>query len=170
MFTPQYTVIPARVLIQFKIITNSIVYKIFIAVTLMYFFSQLIDNVQADIIIVANPGFKADTISINKLKKLWLGKTKKISSIGRVHIIDQAEYNDSTRLFYQKIIKKKPKQVKAYWAKLQFIGKGFPPRILQNDNAVIKWLLKTKNGIGYIDSKTKTSNLKILMTISGSAP
>ncbi len=163
-------VIQPILLIRLKIILISITYMKTMVLTILFSCVLLVSNVQADIIVITNPNFKADTISINTLKKLWLGKTKKISSIGRVYIVDQIKNNDSTRLFYHKIIKKNPKQVKAYWAKIQFIGKGFPPKSLLNDNAVIKWVLKTKNGIGYIDSKMKTDTIKVLMTISGPQP
>jgi len=119
------------------------------------------------IAIVANTSFNTEKISQNKIQKLWLGKTKKLPNIGRVYIIDQKPNNSITKLFYKRIIKKKPNQIKAYWAKFQYIGKGFPPRTVESDSDVIQWLLDNKNGIGYIDRNSVTDDLKVLMIISG---
>lgn len=57
--------------------------------------------------------------------------------------------------------------MKAYWAKFQYIGKGFPPRTVESDSDVIQWLLDNKNGIGYINRNSVTDDLKVLMIISG---
>ncbi|MFV1982707.1 MAG: hypothetical protein ACC657_04140 [Thiohalomonadales bacterium] len=144
-----------KTLYQFK-------YLILFLMYLSFIFSS---DSYADIIIITNENSPINEISETKLKKLWLGKTKKIKSIGRIYIIDLPENNTETRIFYKNIINKKPKQVKAYWAKISFIGKGFPPKVVEDDSAVIKWVLEKNNRIGYINSKSKTKNIKILYTI-----
>ncbi|MFV1984018.1 MAG: phosphate ABC transporter substrate-binding protein [Thiohalomonadales bacterium] len=121
----------------------------------------------ADIVVVVNVNFNAEQISQKKLRKLWLGKSKKLENVGRIIIVDQNANNTITRQFYKTIIKKERKQIKAYWAKLEFIGKGYPPKTLINDKAVIEWIQNNKNGIGYINSNSITDKIKVVMTIPG---
>lgn len=140
----------------------------FILVILLFSISLIATNiVHADILIVVNNNFAVDDIPTKKLKKLWLGKTKKLDNVGRVYVVDQLSTSAITRQFYEKIINKKPKQVKAYWAKIEFIGKGFPPKAVLDDAAVINWILEKDNRIGYINEKSRTNKLKVLKTITG---
>jgi len=121
----------------------------------------------ADIVVVVNVNFNAEQISQKKLRKLWLGKSRKLENVGRIIIVDQDINNAITKQFYKIIIKKERKQVKAYWAKLAFIGKGYPPKTLIDDKDVIEWIQNNKNGIGYIDSNSITDKIKVIMTITG---
>jgi len=120
---------------------------------------------EADIAIIANKASPINNIEQKTAKKLWLGKTHKLPGAGKVKVVDQSGGSDIKEEFYGKLAKKSPDQLKAYWAKIIFTGKAVPPKALSSDKKVLDIVSKNKNTLGYIDSKSVTDDVKVLMTI-----
>jgi len=120
---------------------------------------------EADISIIANKAAPIDSIGQKAAKKLWLGKSHKIPGIGKVKVLDQSGNSDIKEAFYDKLAHKSKDQLKAYWAKIIFTGKAVPPKALSSDKKVLDIVSKNKNTLGYIDSKSVTDDVKVLMTI-----
>jgi len=118
---------------------------------------------QADITIISNKSVNVDSITPKQAKKLWLGRLKKLGG-ARVTVVDQTTSNKTFDDFYNKVIHKKPRQLKAYWAKIMFTGKGFPPKQLANDTAIIEWVSRTPGALGYVDSSAVNDTVKSLLT------
>ncbi len=118
---------------------------------------------QADVSVIANKGISVDSITTKQAKKLWLGKLKKLSGI-RVTVMDQPADKKVSEDFYLNVVKKKPSQLKAYWAKISFTGKGYPPKKLKDDAAIINWVANTPGALGYVDSTTVNDSVKLLLT------
>jgi len=118
---------------------------------------------QADIVVIGNTSISADSITPKQAKKLWLGKLKKLGG-EKVTVVDQTEGSKVFETFYSTVVKKKPTQLKAYWAKITFTGKGFPPKQLKDDAAIVKWVASTLGGLGYVDSSAVNSTVKSLLT------
>lgn len=53
-------------------------------------------------------------------------------------------------------------QVNAYWSKLIFTGKGSMPTELASDAEIISTILSNQGAIGYIDSASITSDVKVI--------
>jgi len=55
--------------------------------------------------------------------------------------------------------------MRAYWAKRVFTGKGMPPKILPNEEEVIRWVNDSKKvRIGYIGEVPETAHVKVLFS------
>lgn len=124
-------------------------------------------HAQADVILITSPDFSVNSIPLHKLKKLWLGTVKKIPGVGRTYIVDRNLSSAVAATFYLAVTHKTPDQVNAYWAKLQFIGKSYPPKRLSTDIAVMKWVKEAANRIGYIDETSLTPDFKVIKIIKG---
>lgn len=118
---------------------------------------------QADVTVIANKSLSIDNISSKQAKKLWLGKLKKLGGTNVV-VVDQTFGSKVFDDFYSKIVKKKPRQLKAYWAKITFTGKGFPPKQLKDDTAIINWVAQNPGALGYVDSSAVNDTVKSLLT------
>ena len=57
-------------------------------------------------------------------------------------------------------------QLKSYWSKLVFTGKGQPPRDVQTDAEMIELVAGNPNIIGYVDISSVTDKVKVLTSIS----
>ena len=94
------------------------------------------------------------SVTESELAKVYLKKTDKIRGITVVPI----DNKDSYKEFYSKVVKKTPKQLRAYWIK---IGKKRPPKKLSNSQIKLE-MKKNSNIISY--SKSKLTG-KLLLTI-----
>ena len=119
----------------------------------------------AGVAVIANKNLAVDRLTVSQTKKLWLGKSHTIPGVGKVMVVDQKPENSATKIFYKKVVRKNPNQLKAYWAKVVFTGKGYPPRALDSDEKVISWVAKTPNGLGYVDSSAVNDSVKVLLTV-----
>lgn len=116
----------------------------------------------ADVVIVSHPEFSIDSISAKEAKKIWLGKTKQLAGVN-LKPVDQPKGSAARDHFYKTIVRKNEKQLKAYWAKIVFSGKGNPPKTLDSDADVINWVNSTPGAFGYVDSTAVSDSVKVLM-------
>jgi ABC-type phosphate transport system substrate-binding protein len=54
--------------------------------------------------------------------------------------------------------------VKTTWAKLSFSGKGTPPKVLDGDDAVKKFLAANPNAIGYVEKSKVDASVKAVLS------
>jgi ABC-type phosphate transport system substrate-binding protein len=76
--------------------------------------------------------------------------------------LDQAEGSATREEFYLKFTGKSPAQVKAFWSKVIFTGRGRPPRALANDAAVVRALRDNPGAIGYVERDAVDATARIL--------
>lgn len=120
---------------------------------------------KADIAVVAASGNAESSISDDAAKNIFLGKAKAFPGGANAKPCDQAEGSAIRNNFYQKLTGKSADDLKAYWSKLIFTGKGTPPEAVDGDAGVKAWLGKNADGICYIDSKSVDGSVKVLYTV-----
>jgi len=127
---------------------------------LLTFYSQFIF---AEISVIVHPS-NDNMMDASAISRLFLGKSKKFPD-GTVAIpLNQIEANNVTSQFNSKALKKSSSQLKAYWSKLVFTGKGSPPKSVDNNGAVLDLVASNPNIIGYVDSNSLTDKVKVLIT------
>ncbi|MCF6457220.1 phosphate ABC transporter substrate-binding protein [Pseudoalteromonas sp. MMG024] len=136
-------------------------WKVVCVVSTMTLFSM--SNAFADVAIVVHPT-NDSAFDQGTIKKIFLGKTKSYSN-GRSAILISANYSDpATEEFNSKVIGKSSSQVKAYWSKILFTGKGTPPQEMDSNAAVISAVASNPDAIGYLDASAVTSDVKVVAT------
>lgn len=116
---------------------------------------------QAEIAIVVHPS-NAAAVDSAALSRIFLGKLKTFSGGGQALPINQSESNPATEEFNSKVLKKSGSQLKAYWSKLVFTGKGTPPKAVASDAEVISLVSSNPNLIGYVDAGAVTGAVKVV--------
>ena len=117
----------------------------------------------AGISVITHPS-NGDSISAKQASKLFLGKSKKFPGGGQAVPIEQADGSAARSEFHASVTKKKPSQLKAYWSRIVFTGKGQPPKEVRSDEEVIALISKSPNMIGYVDSSAVTNSVKVVLT------
>lgn len=117
--------------------------------------------VQAEIAVIVNPGV-TDTLDASSIGKIFLGKSKRFPGGQSATPVNQSEGSDIMNQFNQKVLKRNSSQVKAYWSKLLFTGKGKPPAQLASDADVIKKVASDPSAIGYVDSASVDGSVKVV--------
>lgn len=130
--------------------------SILLLLSIMY-----IPVIYADVAVVIN---KHNALSVNEsdISRLFLGKMKSFDSGENAKPVNLKFGNSIRKEFEQKVLNKSSQQVKAYWSKLIFSGRGKPPKEVTSDSEVIKFILENEGAIGYIDATNVTDDLKVI--------
>jgi ABC-type phosphate transport system substrate-binding protein len=117
----------------------------------------------ASITVIVHPSNNND-LNKSAITRLFLGKTKKFPD-GTIAIpLNQDESKNITEEFNSKALKKSSSQLKAYWSKLVFTGKGTPPKNAEGNKAVLDIVAQNPNVIGYISSDIVNDKVKAVTT------
>lgn len=118
----------------------------------------------AGVAVVVNSKSSVDGLSKEQVARIFLGKSKSFPNGNKATPIDQ-DSGGTRDKFYSDAVKKTDSQVKAYWARLIFTGKGQPPRSVYDDREVINTLVSDPSAVGYIDESSVNSRVKVLLTL-----
>ncbi len=72
--------------------------------------------------------------------------------------------SDVHKEFAKKVLGKSSSQLKAYWAKLVFTGKGTPPKQINSDAEMIKLVAANPNLIGFVNAASVDDSVKVAAT------
>jgi ABC-type phosphate transport system substrate-binding protein len=117
----------------------------------------------AEVAVIVNSSNTA-TISDSDISRLFLGKLKSFPNGDKAAPVN-SKFGGETRYEFEKnILKKNSSQVKAYWSKLIFSGKGKPPKELGSDNNTLTLVASDPTIIGYVDAASVDSTVKVIKT------
>ena len=120
---------------------------------------------QAAVAIVAHPSNSVSGIRADDAQRIFLGKSGEFANGRRAAPVDQTPGTASRTKFMKTVIQKSEDELKGYWSKLMFSGKGQPPREVGDDAAVKAWVASNPDAIGYIDGKFVDGSVKVLFII-----
>ncbi|HET8708038.1 MAG TPA: phosphate ABC transporter substrate-binding protein [Pseudomonadales bacterium] len=119
----------------------------------------------ADIAVVVNPAYAASSASAEDLSKLFLSKADSVTGGGHLTPVDQPENAPARTVFYDKVCSKNPEQLNSYWSRLIFTGQGQPPKIIEGgDAAVVDYVSKTADAVGYVSATAVNAKVKVIAT------
>lgn len=113
-------------------------------------------SAQAAVVIIGAPS--AGDISASDAKKIFLGKGS-----SALVPFELDENNPVRTEFHSKVTNKSDAQLKAYWSKQVFTGKGNPPAKVSSAAAMKSTVASTPNAIGYIDESDVDSTVKVIL-------
>lgn len=117
---------------------------------------------QAEVAVIVSPGNANTHIDQETIARVFLGKTKNFPDGSQAVPVDQSSGSDSRETFNAVVLGKSASQLKAYWSRLIFTGKGTPPKESGDDTAVKALISKNPNMIGYIDSSAVDDSVKVV--------
>lgn len=62
------------------------------------------------------------------------------------------------------VLGKSSRQIKAYWSKLVFTGKGTPPKEVDSEKKMLELVTHNRNMIGYVDAELVDDNVRVIHT------
>ena len=122
-------------------------------------------SAQAEFVVIVNPKNPAASMSAEQVSQVFLGRSTSFPGGGTAMPVDQKEGAALRDEFYTKVADKNPGQVKAFWAKQMFSGKGQPPKELASSAEVKKAVAADPNAIGYIEKGALDGTVKSVLAI-----
>lgn len=122
-------------------------------------------SAQAEFVVIVNPKNPAASMSADQVSQLFLGRASSFPGGGAATPVDQKEGSALRDEFYAKVADKNPGQVKAFWAKQMFSGKGQPPREVASSADVKKAVAADPGAIGYIEKGALDGTVKSVLAV-----
>jgi ABC-type phosphate transport system substrate-binding protein len=119
-------------------------------------------TVEADVVAVVSAKSPVAALSKSQVADLFLGKSTRFPGGTQAVPIDQSEGTRARDEFYATFAGKSAAQVKAYWAKIIFTGRGEPPRTASNDAEVRKLLAVNPQAIAYLERSAVDGSVRVL--------
>ena len=116
----------------------------------------------ADMVIVVSAKSPLTVLSKTQLVDIFLGKSNRFPDGSRAVPIDHSEGSALRDEFYSAFAGKSPAQVKAYWAKIIFTGRGQPPQTAGDSVEARKLVAANAQAIAYIDRSAVDSSVKVI--------
>lgn len=117
----------------------------------------------ADIAIIVNPA-NTSAVTEDDVSRLFLGKKASFANGDKATPFYLAQGHDAVEEFNKLALAKSSSQLKAYWSKLIFTGKGTPPDALGSIDDVIAKVASDPTAIAYIDASKVTAKVKVALT------
>lgn len=121
----------------------------------------------AEVVVIGNPQLDVSSLSVQMVADLYLGRAVQLSTGQRVEVVDLPPGHPVRDEFYLRILGRDPDQIRAYWAKRIFTGKGTPPLVRGDEAAVLRWVAAEPGRIGYVSRKAVTDSVQVLLSRNG---
>jgi ABC-type phosphate transport system substrate-binding protein len=123
----------------------------------------LVNSATADTVVVVSSESTITRLSSLQVTDIFLGKVTRFPGGAPAVPIDQAEGSPGREEFYVSYAGKSSAQIKSYWAKIIFTGRGQPPKAAANSIEVRKLLAANPQAIGYIERSAVDSTVRIVV-------
>ena len=120
-------------------------------------------GVFAEVSVITHPS-NGDSISAKAASKIFLGKSKKFPGGSEAIPIEHSVGTTQHTEFHDNVTHKNSAQLKSYWSRMVFSGKGQPPREVGSDAEVVSLISRNPNMIGYVDSSSVDGTVKVVLT------
>lgn len=124
--------------------------------------SGAMGTAQAEVVVVVSAKNPLISLNSNQLADIFLGKTEELPNGVAVAPVDQGENSREKEAFYRHYLNRSPAQIRAYWAKQIFTGKGEPPREFDNVEELKRHVAANPHSITYLERDKVDAGLKIV--------
>jgi hypothetical protein len=115
----------------------------------------------AELVVVTGQQSRVTTLTENEVRQLFSGQLRMISG-QRVQPLDLPNNNKHRDEFYRKLMARTPDQMKAYWTRLIFSGRGQPPREVSGSQELRTLVTSAPEYIGYLPATDVNDQLRVL--------
>ncbi len=115
--------------------------------------------------VVVGTSSNAPKLNNDQVSAIFLGTVKTFPNGEKAIPIDQTAGTPAFGHFYSQVAGRSEAQIKAYWSRMVFTGKGAPPQEAGDGAAVKKLVASNPNLVGYIDAAQVDGSVKVLAEI-----
>ena len=118
----------------------------------------------AAVVAVVSARSPITALTRSQVADIFLGRSTRYPNGDPAVPIDQLESSVARDEFYARFTGKPPAQVKAYWSKVIFTGRGQPPPEAPSETELKKRLAGDPLAIGYVDQAAVDASLRVVET------
>ena len=118
-----------------------------------------------DIKVIANSSVKANSVSTNELRGVFLLQRKSLDDGSPVEPVLQKS-GATHDAFFKQYLNRDSEEIRIYYQGLVFTGKGSMPKKLNSDAEMVAYVAQTRGAIGYVSASAHTDGVNILVVVS----
>jgi ABC-type phosphate transport system substrate-binding protein len=118
---------------------------------------------RADVVAVVSSSSPVRALTKNQIVDIFLGKRTLFPDGTSAIPIDQIEGSATRDAFYVRFAGMSPAQVKAFWSRIIFTGRGQPPRSVATGVETRNLLASNPHAIGYVEERLVDSSLRVVV-------
>lgn len=119
-------------------------------------------NDTIELVIVVNAKSAITRLNKKDVVDIYMGRFNTFPDGSSAAPIDSPDGSDEKKLFYQRLVGKDERKIKAYWSRLLFSGRAQPPIKAESETTVLELIRQTQGAIAYIPTSDVTSEMKIV--------
>jgi ABC-type phosphate transport system substrate-binding protein len=116
----------------------------------------------ADVVPVVSAKSEITTLTKVQLADIFLGRVSRFPNGVQAVPVDQSEDAPARVLFYAHLAGRSGAQMKAYWAKIIFTGRGQPPQEIHGNAELKRRIAQDPAAIGYIDDSLVDETIRVV--------
>jgi len=135
-------------------------------ILLVVFWTSLMANVSAaELVVVVSDESSVSEIDLKTAQKIFLGKPVDLPD-GPIAVPIYFDQSSPTYAeFTEILLNKSPGQLRSYWAKRVFSGRGKRPASVNSVEELTKKLTNNRSAFGFLDRKDVGDSLKIVLVV-----
>lgn len=123
---------------------------------------SLCTNAAAEVVVVVSAKSPVASMTKEQVAAIFTGKVGSFPGGSAAAPVDLPEGNPAREEFYSKVVGKSGAEMKSYWAKLSFTGKGTPPKEIGGSAELKKQVAADPSMVAYIDKAAVDAGVKVL--------
>jgi ABC-type phosphate transport system substrate-binding protein len=118
----------------------------------------------AEVVVITHPS-NNNTFAKDELEALFMVKKSSFADGSKATVYYLSADDGNRHQFDEKVLGKSSSQLKAYWSKLVFTGKGTPPPELGNSAEAVAKVAAEPSAIAYVDKAAVKDGVKVVFTL-----
>lgn len=119
----------------------------------------------SEVRVIANPAIKADSISVDELRSVFLAERSSLQDGSHVQPVFERA-GAVHEAFLREFIGETSESLQNRYGALVFTGKASMPKSFNTEAEVVAYVAKTRGAIGYVSPSAGTEGVKVLAVIS----
>lgn len=116
----------------------------------------------ADVVAVVSSRSAVTALSNSQIADIFLGKSARFPDGSPAVPFDQIEGSAIRDEFYGKVVGKTAAQIKVYWSRILFTGRGRPPPTVSDSIEMKRRITENRAAIGYIDRSLVDDSVRVV--------
>lgn len=122
-----------------------------------------IGTANAGVVVIVSADSTIEQLNKGDVSDIFLAKKSSFPNGASAVPVDQAENSADRESFHEMVTGMSGRQLKSYWSKLVFSGKGEPPKEV-SDAEIVSEVAGDPSKIGYVDSSRVTDSVRVVYT------
>jgi hypothetical protein len=118
-----------------------------------------------DLVVIVSARAPAAALRPEQVADIFLSESNRFPDGSEATPVDQQIGTAPRDEFYEKLARRSPALMRAYWTKMIFTGRGQPPREASGNAAVKKLVAENPGMIGYIDRSALDPTVRAVLTV-----